>query len=250
MLFASNFRSIGLFLVCLPVVVFAAPAPADTVSGFFDSGLLTVRGSDFVTTSVPFSGGSSNASATVSNSGTGITASAVYSYTNNASGATFAVNNLNYSLTQGSFAEYFDSITFNPTSNVTYALAGTMHFGGIFGSPTLSVQLGDQATPGVFIVNDFPHASGTNNKTLNLPSSDPSNPLTGTLLSGHTYVLTYDIGNDTNQSFNPGTGTTTASASLTLTPQGVVVVPLPSSLLGGLVLFAGLIVLKHRWAAV
>jgi len=251
MLFAFSFRSVGLVFSCLLATTFAAPASAGTVSGFSDSGLLTVRGSDFNTTSVPFSGGSSNASATVSNSGTGITASADYAYTDNAGGAEFAVNNLNYSLMQGSFAEYFDSITFTPTSNVTYTLAGTMHFSGIFGTPTLSVQLGDQATPGVFIVNDFRQASGTSNATLNLPNNDPNNPLTGTLLSGHSYVLTYDIANDTNLSFNPGTGTATASASLTLSPQGgVVVAPLPSSLLSGLVLLAGLFTLKRRTAAV
>ena len=134
------------------------------------------------------------ATGTMSLSGTNATASMDYDYED--SGLT--LSNLQFALSPGAFAEVATTYRVTPTVDLNFSVSGSLHWSGGFGSPTLFVQIQDitGGDPGPNITNQYSSQSGTSNATVGVVDS-VSNPLTGVLIAGNTYKLSFDLATDT-----------------------------------------------------
>jgi hypothetical protein len=194
---------------------------------------LTLRGTDFVTQTQFGDTSPLPATGTMSLSGTNATASVDYDYSDTG----LALSDLQFALSPGAFAEAATTYRIIPSVDLDFTVTGSLHWSGGFGSPTLFVQIQDitGGEPGPNVTNQFSSKSGTSNATVSVVNS-VSNPLTGVLLAGDTYKLSFDLATDTNVPNNTS-GNSTGGATITWTA-----VPEPSTIilaaLGGLALLA------------
>jgi hypothetical protein len=155
------------------------------------SGQLTLRGTDF-STDVDFANTFPlPQSGTMSLTKTGAAASTDYSF----SDAGLVLSNLNYSLDPKAFAESSADFRITPLVDIGYTITGSLDPTGGFGTPTIFGHIADitLGEPGTNLFNQQVQKAGTANKSVTLT------PNMGTLLSGHEYLISFDIGQDTAQ---------------------------------------------------
>jgi hypothetical protein len=178
-------------LVTTLLVLYCGRSYGDIFTVNTASSQLTLRGTDF-STDVDFANTFPlPQSGTMSLTKLGAAASTDYSF----SDAGFVLSNLNYSLDPKAFAESSADFRITPLVGIEYTLTGSLDPTGGLGTPTIFGHIADitLGEPGTNLFNQQVQKAGTANKSVTLT------PNMGTLLSGHEYLISFDIGQDTAQ---------------------------------------------------
>jgi hypothetical protein len=165
--------------------IFSSPSFGGVYTVNSASSTLTLRGTDFSTNSVFANTFPLPQSGTMSLTGPGASASVDYSF----SDAGLLLSNLSYALDSKAFAETTADFRITPLVDITYSLTGSLNPTGGIGTPSIFGHISDitMGEPGTIVFNQQVQKAGTTNQSVALT------PNMGTLLSGHEYLISFDV---------------------------------------------------------